>query len=216
MDVLRLVAWSDYLCPWCYNGSVRLRQLEQEYDGRVELEFRSFLLRPRPEPGRDLEKFRRYTRSWERPAAESDSGQFRVWEGNAGPPSHSIPPAVVAKAAATLGDTQFRAMHDRLLRAYFTENLDISADETLEALWKELGLDADAFARREDPALLQLVLDEHNAAVELGVTGVPTVMIDGQNVPITGAHPLSLYRRWLDRALGGEIPIDGRTASRRS
>ena len=205
MEPVRLIAYSDYLCPWCYNGSVRLRRLEQEFEGRVELEFRSFLLRPEPARGRDLEKFRAYTESWRRPASEPDSGTFRVWQGDAGPPSHSVPPHLVAKAAATLGEEAFRAMHGRLLRAYFAENRDVSADDTLADLWQEIGLDPAAFERREDPAILQRVLDEHRSALENSIDGVPTVLIDGKDVPITGAHPLALYRRWLGRVLSGEV-----------
>lgn len=202
---LRLVAYSDYLCPWCYNGSVRLRRIEEEFAGRVELSFKSFLLRPRPGEHRDLERFRAYTESWQRPAAEPDGGRFRVWQGDAGPPSHSVPPHLVAKAAAALGDDAFRAVHERLLAAYFAENRDVSDDATLAEIWREAGLPEREFERREDPALLRSVLAEHEDALERGITGVPTVLIDGQDVPITGAHPLELYRRWITRVLEGEV-----------
>jgi hypothetical protein len=37
---------------------VRLRQLKKEFGDRVQIEWRSFLLRPRPDPGRTLEKFK--------------------------------------------------------------------------------------------------------------------------------------------------------------
>ena len=198
--MVRLIIWSDYLCPWCYNGSVRLETLRDKFQGRVELEFRSFLLRPRP-GARDLEKFRRYTESWRRVAADAPAGEFRVWTGDAGPPSHSIPPHLVAKAAATLGPDAFERMHRRLLHAYFAESLDVTDDATLAGLWKDVGLDAASFERREDPALLQLVLDEHAAALEAGVNGVPTVMIDGQDVPLTGALPIETFERWIQRNL---------------
>ena len=56
----------------------------------------------------------------------------------------------------------------------------------------------------EDPALLRRVLEDHNDALERGISGVPTLLICGQDVPITGAHPMDLYRRWLDRVLSGE------------
>jgi predicted DsbA family dithiol-disulfide isomerase len=201
---VRLIAWSDYLCPWCYNGSVRLRKLEQEYSGAIEVDYKSYLLRPQPQPGRDLEKFRAYTQGWQRPASEPDSGTFRPWRGDAGPPSHSIPAHLVAKAAKKLGPEAFRALHERLLRAYFAENRDISDDATLERLWKDAGLDPADFAARQDPSLLQQVVAEHNEALERGISGVPTVLLEGQDVPITGAHPMDLYRRWLDRVLSGE------------
>ena len=44
-----------------------------------------------------------------RVGSDADSPEFRVWEGDAGPPSHSIPPHQVAKAAARLGVKHSRA-----------------------------------------------------------------------------------------------------------
>jgi predicted DsbA family dithiol-disulfide isomerase len=207
MDAVRLIAFSDYLCPWCYNGSIRLQRLEQEFEGRVRVEFRAFLLRPAPPArGRDLERFRAYTRSWERPAAEPDAGSFQTWQGAAGPPSHSLPPQQLAKAAARLGPEAFRRMHERLLRAYFAESRDISDPDTLRALWSEAGLAPEAFAEHEDPEIRRQVLAEHEDALALGVTGVPAVMAEPQRIPIVGALPMETYRRWVERLLAAPSP----------
>ncbi|MEE8476285.1 MAG: DsbA family protein [Myxococcota bacterium] len=202
MEPLRFVVYSDYLCPWCYNAAVRLDRLERESGGSVELIWRSYLLRPSPTPGRDLEKFRSYTRSWLRPAEEPDSGEFRVWQGDAGPPSHSVPPHRVAKAAASLGDEAFRRIHPRLLHAYFAENRDISDPAVLRCVWSEAGLPDSEFARSEDPSLLEQVVAEHREALDSGVTGVPAVRLEGNDAVIVGAHPLALYRRWVERMHG--------------
>lgn len=205
MTSIRFFVYSDYLCPWCYNASVRLRQVEAEYAGAVELEWRSYLLRPErrehSDPKAALEKFRRYTESWLRPAAESPSGEFQVWSSGEGPPSHSIPAHLVSKAAARVSPESFRAMHERLLRAYFSENRDISSTATLRSLWDELALPADAFAVSTEPALLDEVLAEHREALEFGATGVPAVRLEGNPAVIVGAHPVELYRRWVDRSL---------------
>lgn len=199
MTPLTLIVYSDYLCPWCYNGAVRLRRIARESNGAVQLEWHSFLLRPRPDPSRTLEKFREYTRSWLRPAAETDAGMFQVWATDAGPPSHSIPPHLVAKAARQLSAASFDAVHERLLRAYFTENRDITARDTLAAIWGEAGLPAAELARADDPALLKEVVDQHNAAIELGITGVPAVRVGGTELFVVGAQPLETYRRWIAR-----------------
>jgi predicted DsbA family dithiol-disulfide isomerase len=204
------VVWSDYLCPWCYNAAVRLARACDELEGRVRLEWRSYLLRPRPERSRDLERFRVYTQSWLRPAAESDGGTFRTWQGDAGPPSHSVPPHLVAKAAARLGAASFERMHERLLHAYFAENRDVTDPGTLRALWGEAGLPPDAFAASEDPALLSAVLGEHDQAVDLGITGVPTVVLQGNDALVMGAQPLEVYRRWFRRAADGLALQGGR------
>ena len=203
---LRFLIYSDYLCPWCYNASVRWEKLELEFESRIELEWRSFLLRPQPEPGRSLEKFRNYTKSWRRPAAEEDSGEFQPWEGDTDPPTHSVPAHLAAKAAASVGPDAFRRMHRRLLRAYFGENRNISERATLEALWTELELPKEAFARMDDPELSRLVLDEHNEALNCGATGVPAVRLDGIEAVVTGAQPTATCRRWVERMLERRAP----------
>jgi predicted DsbA family dithiol-disulfide isomerase len=180
---------------------VRLRRIEEEFGGRVQVDWRSFLLRPHPDPQRTLEKFRAYTHSWLRPAAEPDGGTFRVWEGDAGPPSHSVPPHLVAKAAATLGEQAFHRMHERLLHAYFAENRDVTDMATLRSLWCEIGLAEQEFRRVADPALLQEAIGQHHEAVEAGVTGVPAVRMEGRDGVVIGAQPLEVYRRWIQRSL---------------
>ena len=199
MERVDLIVYSDYLCPWCFNAAVRLHRLEDESEGEVEVLWRSFLLRPDPSSRRSPEEFRRYTRSWLRPAAEPDAGTFRVWEGDAGPPSHSIPPHLVAKAAQSLGKDEFRRVHERLLQAYFAENRDITDADTLVEIWREAGLSEAEFSRVADPRWLQQTLDEHNEAVQLGVNGVPAVRAEGDQAFVSGAYPLEMYRRWVSR-----------------
>lgn len=201
MRRVSLDVWSDYLCPWCNVAATRLHRLEEEFGADLELRWRSFLLRPAPEPGRDLEKFRRYTESWRRAAEEEPAALFRVWASDEGPPSHSVPAHLFAKAAATFGPEAFRLMHRSLLHAYFAENRDISSAKTLAELWGEIGLPQEELQRVTDPALMRQVGEEHNAAIEMGVNGVPAVRMVGNDVAITGAQPLEIYRRWVRRAL---------------
>jgi predicted DsbA family dithiol-disulfide isomerase len=178
---------------------VRLRRLQSELGDVLHVDTRSFLLRPHPEPGRTLEAFRAYTRSWLRPAADPDGGTFRPWATDAGPPSHSVPPHLVAKAAKTLGDDAFARIDERLLHAYFAENRDITDAATLRAVWREAGLPDAEFARAADPALLEQTFAEHEEALAHGVTGVPAVRIEGRPGLVVGAQPLDVYRSWIRR-----------------
>jgi predicted DsbA family dithiol-disulfide isomerase len=180
---------------------VRLRRLQQEFGEHLHIDWRSFLLRPRPDPNRTLEKFRAYTHSWLRPASDPDGGTFRVWATDAGPPSYSVPPHLAAKAAASLGPGAFDRIHERLLHAYFAENRDITDLETLRAVWNEAGLPEAEFERVADESLLRKTADEHNEAIEYGVTGVPAVRMEGRDGLVMGAQPLELYQRWVKRAL---------------
>jgi predicted DsbA family dithiol-disulfide isomerase len=201
MEGLRLIVYSDYLCPWCYLGTVRLARIAEEFGDRLQWQWRSFLLRPQPDPRRTLEKFRAYTQSWQRPAAEPDAPVFHVWESDAGPPSHSVPPHLAAKAAAQLGPDAFHRMHDRLMRAYFTENRDITDADTLLALWRELEFPEEAFARTADPVLLQETIAQHNEALEHGIDGVPAVRMQGREGAVIGAQPVETFRHWINRHL---------------
>jgi predicted DsbA family dithiol-disulfide isomerase len=205
MERVELVVYSDYLCPWCYLAEHRLRTLQAELGDALALEWRSFLLRPRPDESRDLERFVRYTQSWLRPAAEPDAPVFRVWESTEGPPTHSVPPHLVAKAAAQLGPDAFAAVHERLLRAYFEQSRDISRAETLRAIWGEAGLPDAEFARSFEPELLRRTAEEHQEASQLGVTGVPAVRVAGTDAFVLGAQPLAVYRRWVERLRAGVL-----------
>jgi predicted DsbA family dithiol-disulfide isomerase len=116
-----------------------------------------------------------------------------------------VPPHLVAKAAGQLGPAAFRAMHERLLHAYFAENRDITKGETLQAIWAEAGLPPEEFARVADESLLREVVAQHNEAIEIGVSGVPAVMMVGNDVPMMGAMSYDTYRKWVERRLEGEI-----------
>jgi predicted DsbA family dithiol-disulfide isomerase len=196
---VRLIVYSDYLCPWCYNAAVRLHRVEAESAGEVEVAWRSYLLRPAPDPHRTLEKFRAYTRSWLRPAEEPDAGTFRVWQGDAGPPSHSIPPHLVAKAAASLGRDAFDRIHRALLEAYFGASRDITDAATLREIWHEAGLPPAELARATEPRFLEQTIAEHEEALRLGVNGVPAARVEGSDAFVTGAFPVETYRRWIER-----------------
>ncbi len=99
------------------------------------------------------------------------------------------------------GDEAARKVSAALFAAYFSENFDITDEATMKRLWADAGLDEAGFAHVQDEDLLQAVLEEHRSALEHGVTGVPAIMLEGNDVPITGAHPRTLYRRWIDRTL---------------
>jgi len=200
-----LVVYSDFLCPWCWNAATRLASVQQQLGDDLEIEWRSYLLRPSGQPGRSLEKFRAYTQSWLRVADDEPRAPFQVWASDAGPPSHSVPPHLVAKAAAALGADEGRRMRERLFRAYFAESRDISDRATLRALWSEAGLPDDAFAHCDDPVHARRVLEDHEEAQTLGANGVPAVRLAKEDFVLVGAQPEAVYLRWLRRVLEARV-----------
>jgi predicted DsbA family dithiol-disulfide isomerase len=181
---------------------VRLEKIAEEFGDSCLIEWRSFLLRPYPEP-RPLDKFRQYTESWSRPAAEPESGSFTVWSTDEAPPSHSVPPAIAAKAAARQGTDAFGRYHRALMENYFHMNRNITEPENLVRIAGETVLDVAAFVEAlRDPALGREVVDDHNQAVSMGISGVPTVIVDGR-WQLTGAQPREIYRRVVELRLAG-------------
>ncbi len=182
---------------------MRLEKVAKEYAGSCEVRWKSFLLRPRPEP-RTLEEFRAYTESWRRPAAQEESGRFTVWSTDESPPSHSVPPAVAAKAAARQGPEAFDRYHLALMESYFHLNHNITEPANLVRIAEETGLDVAAFvAALRDPSVGREVVEDHNEAVSLGIGGVPTVIVD-DHWQVSGAQPREVYRRIVEMRLGGE------------
>ena len=182
---------------------MRLEKIGEEFRGSCVIEWKAFLLRPYPEP-RPIEQFRKYTESWARPAAEPESGRFTVWSTDEPPPSHSVPPAIAAKAAARQGGEAFGRYHRALMDHYFHQNHDITETGRLVSIAAESGLDIDSFSEAlNDPGIGREVVDDHNQAVSMGIGGVPTVIVDDR-WKITGAQPRELYRRIIEMRQAGE------------
>lgn len=142
-----------------------------------------------------------------RPAAQPDAGEFRVWASGESPPSHSIPSAVAVKAAAKQG--AFDRFHLALMHAYFARNLDVSSRRSILVVAAECDLDMAMLERDlDDTSLVETVIREHNEAVELGITGVPCVVLDG-GFQLPGSQERAVYRNVIGRLLSRVAPAQG-------
>lgn len=173
---------------------MRLDKLQEEMGDRIEVEWRAFLLRAEPKTGEHA-AFVEYTNSWLRPAEMEPEATFTVWASDEGQPASSIPAQVAFKTVEAIAPELAKPFHDRLLRAYFTENRNIAESNVLMELAIEVGVDGVALAeagttRREE--FTQMVIDEHNSAMSNNVTGIPTVLFENQ-FPVPGAQPLETY-----------------------
>lgn len=101
------------------------------------------------------------------------------------------------KAAARLGG--FDRFHLAVMDAYFWDNRNVSDASVLIDIAHSCELDPVEFSvLLQDEGLLQVVIDEHNEAVEAGITGVPTVVAPG-GFQIPGAQDLTFYRRLVEK-----------------
>lgn len=195
---------------------MRVNQLQELMGDKINVTWRSFLLRTEAKTS-TLEKFTEYTRSWERPAEAAPEANFTTpWASGAEPPSSSLPAQVAWKASALFGDEAQEKYHEALLTAYFTDNRTISDWDVLIDVAVETGLDREEFTIRLDESKQHLagwVIDEHNSAINSGITAVPTVVI-GDVLPVPGAQDIETYERLINRFIERRAQVQQATSDR--
>jgi predicted DsbA family dithiol-disulfide isomerase len=206
----RIVAYSDYVCPWCYIGFRRIEQLLREFD--VDVEWRPFELHPEtPRTGARLEgrlgnpeRIRAYTQNI-LTIAEDSAIPMRM-------------PVVVANSHRALEAAEFArdaggfdAMHAALFAAYFEHGADIGDVDILCDLARDGGVD--------DQRLRQALADETYAgrvdettrqAREDEILSTPTFIFPG-GFRLIGGQEYNVFqsvtRRLMDRIRSGAIEV---------
>ncbi|MET0902064.1 MAG: DsbA family oxidoreductase [Acidimicrobiales bacterium] len=190
--------WSDVACPWCYVGTQRLGRAVEETGADVEVVYRSFELDPRVPVGDSpllvdyLErKFGDRSRVQAAHARLTSAGaeldiDFR-WSGMRRANTFDAHRLLAWALHEHGADTQ-RSLKHRLLRAYFTDGLDVADRAVLATLASDVGLEEnDAAVLLESEAEADFVRAERAEAYENGITAVPTFVIEGEWM-LQGAH----------------------------
>jgi predicted DsbA family dithiol-disulfide isomerase len=207
--------WSDIACPWCYIGKRRFEAALEEFEHRdeVRVTWRSFELDPEAPQERVGDRAehlaQKYGMSVQR-AREAEQQLTEVASGEGLPFRFDI-----ARGGNTfdghrlvhLAESQDLqdAMKERLLRAYFTEGELMSDQETLVRLGVEVGLDEqEVRALLEGDRHADQVREDERTAGELGISAVPTFVVD-RRLGASGAQPpealLDLLRQgWARRS----------------
>jgi predicted DsbA family dithiol-disulfide isomerase len=112
---------------------------------------------------------------------------------------HTFDAHRLCKLAADRG--RANQVMELLLHAYHTEGLNLADPEVLQRLGAEGDLNPDEVAAilAGDDYTDQVRADRRRAA-ELGVTGVPSLVIDDQP-PVSGVQPIADLQRLLERGL---------------
>ena len=101
------------------------------------------------------------------------------------------------------------------MHAYFTEGALVSDHELLISLATEVGLDADEVrAMLATDRFADAVREDEQTAGELGISAVPTFVVD-RKLGASGAHPpeqlLALLRQGWDNQAPAIVGLDGET-----
>ena len=199
---------ADMVCPWCFIGWRRLlaaAALRPEVE--VHVTWRPYQLDPTlPEDGVDRAAY--MARKFPDAARRKEVSQMLVtlaaedgitlnFDRIAKSPNTSAAHRLVRWAQ---GQGLQAEVLEGLFAAYFTDGKDIGDPEVLADIGAAAGMDRllilDLLARGED---LAVVRQEHQIAVEAGVTGVP-FMIFAQKFSVIGAEPAEKLARAIDHA----------------
>ena len=201
--------WADVICPWCAIGQARLAKAIAGVPRPEDLHVvhRSFQLDPRAPstPVRTADMLRakyglsdaRLQASWahltELAAAE---GIVPYHLDNVVANTHLAHELAAFASARGQADAAWRLLY----RAYFGERRSIFDVDALVVLAGELGLDADeARGALLDGRYRATVDADARDARELGVTGVPFVLVD-QKIAVAGAQPVAAFVEAITRA----------------
>jgi predicted DsbA family dithiol-disulfide isomerase len=204
---------SDTICPWCYVGKRRLAQalsLLAAEGLAFDVRWRPFQLNPDlPKEGLDRRIYRsRKFGSWEKSqaldrqvaeAGQADGLGFRHDLMIKTP--NTLASHALIRFAYTVGGAalQERAV-EALFAAYFTQGRDIGDPDALADIGEEAGLDRNrVIALVSDSASAAAVVDDERLARELGLTGVPSFVLEGDHL-FSGAQPVASIVRTLRAA----------------
>lgn len=198
---------SDVVCPWCAVGlaslETALKRLEGEID--AEISFQPFELNPDMPPegeDRDEHLMKKYGRTKEDFAAARETirqraaavgftmnGQDRIY--------NSFDAHRLLHWAGLANQTKQAALKHALLRAYFTDGLDISNRDVLVARAEEAGLDpAEARAILDSDRYAAEVKQEEQAWLATGINSVPAIVVN-RTYLISGGQPPEVFETHL-------------------
>jgi predicted DsbA family dithiol-disulfide isomerase len=195
--------WSDIACPWCYVGKRRFEAALEGFDHEVEAVWRSFELDPGAPAERELSGPEHLAEKYGMSVEEARARQAQLASMAAADglelhfdrvrSANTFDAHRLTHLAAAHGRQD--AMVERLQRAHFTDGELLSDLETLARLAEELGVPMLAGDEYADA-----VRDDERLAQEIGITAVPTFVVD-RRVAVAGAQQPEVLRQLLERGL---------------
>lgn len=205
---MKIEVYSDVACPWCYLGERRLSRALKRFPGRddVEIVFRPFQLDPtlsdRAVPLlADLErKFGSNAKAMTERITETGQNEGIDFDWSRALAVNTLTAhRLLRLAEREYGPDVQCDLAGKLFEAHFEEGADIADPGELTALAVECGLDPKRVAAylASDEGLAETKA-EIAAAHDLGITAVPTFVIDEQYA-VQGAQPPEIFLEVLEQ-----------------
>lgn len=212
--VIRVDVVSDVVCPWCYIGKRRLEKAMAEVSDKYsfEVHYHPFELNPDTPPSgvnqREhlAEKFggdERYQSITNHTASVArQEGLHMNFEKQSVLPNTKKAHALIFAAGK---ENHQLAVTESLFKAYFTDGVDLSKDETLVDIAVKAGLDrVVAETAIKSDALLDSISAQEREMQKLGIRGVPFYILNNE-YGVSGAQASETFVK-VFQELGDATP----------
>jgi predicted DsbA family dithiol-disulfide isomerase len=207
---MKVEIWSDVMCPFCYIGKRKFeRALAQfQYGDKVQLIWKSFQLAPelKTQPEKSIHQFLSEHKGISKQQAKGMNDHVTQVARQVDL-IYNFDKSIVANSFNAHRFTHFAKQYNKqneaeeiLFRSYFTDGKNIDDYQTLIALGKEIGLDAEALkAALENGSYADNVRADIDEAVQLGVNGVPFFVFN-RKYAVSGAQESNAFLGTLQKA----------------
>jgi predicted DsbA family dithiol-disulfide isomerase len=214
---LTIDIWSDVMCPWCVIGYRQLARALERLAGEIEAEvrWRPFELNPdMPPEGEDMaaHMLRKYGRAPDPDstarmvAMAADAGYEMRYLGEGEEPPRRLWNTFLAHkllrwALDAEGVEAQTRLKLALFDAHFQQRRNVADPAVLLDIAARVGLDrAGAEAALVDEELAHAVRAEERQAAEMGISGVPAMLV-AERYMLSGAQDAETYVRVLRRVV---------------
>jgi predicted DsbA family dithiol-disulfide isomerase len=196
---LKVVAYSDYICPFCYVGYHRIEQLKKEYN--LDVQWRPFEIHPETPKEGALTEDLPFPKGYLEMAfanvkrlADEDGLKLKFSDKL----SNSRLALYISEFARKKG--KFEEFHKLVLDAYWLEGKDIGDKRLLFNLAESVGLDKkeiEDYLRTAEPS--EAVEQSLKEVRKYGINGVPAFIIEDRL--IYGAQPYKVFKQVINEVL---------------
>jgi predicted DsbA family dithiol-disulfide isomerase len=214
---MKIEIWSDFACPFCYIGKKRFEEAlnEFEHKNKVEVIYKAYQLNPdapKKMIGTAYESFAKGHNT----TVEQAKQRFKMFQDNAKTVgltynydiiqmTNTFDAHRLSKWANKFNKED--ELTNRLMKAYFTDGLNLSDYNTLAKLALEVGLnEKEALEILSNDSFKDQVQKEQLEARQIGVQGVPFFVLN-RKYGISGAQQKEYFLQALNQIYQEEMPI---------
>lgn len=191
---LRATVFSDYICPFCYIGDLRLERLREHYD--LKINWCMVEIHPEtPVEGKPVSELGYSSERWKLmmdnlgSLASEEGVSLREHDFTAN--SHKA--LLLAEAAKEAGHDIFYALHRRLFEAFFEEGLNIGDETVLTGLAVSCNVPQETIQQAFSDPKYELTLQQNLAAAgKYQVRATPTIFFS-ESSRLDGAVPFDAF-----------------------